>query len=491
MSRHGILRGPNFSVLKGTTTKDPIHILQAAMEDAREFKKEQWIVFQDMKRCFDSVNCTPDGMLSRGLRRLRVPEAFIRLCENIALSKVNKVITEYGATDEYHPECGLDQGGVECPLLWRVAYDALLCEIMDNCHGYVLKGPPNTPSVADLAFVDDTTWVSDTKEHMQDTLDVATSFFILNGVEINAKKTNVIALNASRNDDTPLMFGAPAEEIRPVDKNEAVRILGVWVTAAGTTAATQLLVKQEVDTVCNILKPKAITDKQTTYIINNVLIPRVLYRISVQILPATFLTRMTGKYMVLCKSKARMPSTTPNSVMHHRRIYAVKNLADAQAEEQISTLALRLNDKGFLGQICRARVLALQQRNKMDVVPTMAPGQVKRYKHSFVSNVCALMAERNYTFDVSLAPDFGLPHNALTTKEWFDGEIQNVWKALASCTVYYVDQLLTEDKDEMISWQDFRTRHGGPKRSPAWFNDLQNFFFPALIQTLFPPREQQ
>src|SRR6185503_15868219 len=120
------------------------------------------------------------------------------------------------------------------------------CEIMDDCHGYMLKGPPNTPSVADLAFVDDTTWVSDTKEHMQDTLDVATSFFILNGVEINAKKTNVIALNASRNDDTPLTFGTPAEEIRPVDKNEAVRILGVWVTAAGTTAATQLLVKQEV-----------------------------------------------------------------------------------------------------------------------------------------------------------------------------------------------------------------------------------------------------
>src|SRR5690606_87317 len=51
-SRHGILRGPNFSVLKGTTTKDPLHILQAAMEDAREFKKEQWVVFQDIRRCF-------------------------------------------------------------------------------------------------------------------------------------------------------------------------------------------------------------------------------------------------------------------------------------------------------------------------------------------------------------------------------------------------------------------------------------------------------
>ncbi|KAG0358381.1 hypothetical protein BGZ54_010443 [Gamsiella multidivaricata] len=34
LSRHSILRGPNFSALKGTTTKDPFHILQAAMDDA-------------------------------------------------------------------------------------------------------------------------------------------------------------------------------------------------------------------------------------------------------------------------------------------------------------------------------------------------------------------------------------------------------------------------------------------------------------------------
>lgn len=56
MKRHGILQGPRFPVLKGTTTKDPIHILKVAMEDSHEFKKEQWIVFQDMERCFDSAN---------------------------------------------------------------------------------------------------------------------------------------------------------------------------------------------------------------------------------------------------------------------------------------------------------------------------------------------------------------------------------------------------------------------------------------------------
>jgi hypothetical protein len=35
LSQRNILRGPNYSVLKGTTTKDPIHAINAVMEDAK------------------------------------------------------------------------------------------------------------------------------------------------------------------------------------------------------------------------------------------------------------------------------------------------------------------------------------------------------------------------------------------------------------------------------------------------------------------------
>lgn len=123
------------------------------MEDACEHKKELWIVFQDMKCCFDSVNCHPDGMLSQGLSRLRVPPSFTHLCENVALTKANRVITEYGLMDDYHPECGLDQGGVKCPLLWHVAYDPLLCEVMDHMDGYSIQGPIGPIKVNNLVFI--------------------------------------------------------------------------------------------------------------------------------------------------------------------------------------------------------------------------------------------------------------------------------------------------------------------------------------------------
>ncbi|KAG0271312.1 hypothetical protein BGZ96_005891, partial [Linnemannia gamsii] len=128
LSRHSIFRGPNFSVLKGTMTKDPIHILNSILEDAREYKKEVWVLLQDMKRCFDSVSCQRGGMLELGLRHLKIPDEFIDLCLYVGTNKTNRIITAYGLTDKYTPLCGLDQGGVESPLLWRIAYEVLLAQ---------------------------------------------------------------------------------------------------------------------------------------------------------------------------------------------------------------------------------------------------------------------------------------------------------------------------------------------------------------------------
>ncbi|GJJ69416.1 hypothetical protein EMPS_01762 [Entomortierella parvispora] len=490
MTTHGILRGPNFSVLKGTTTKDPIHVLQALMEDARESGREQWIVFQDMRRCFDSVNCGKDGMLSRALARLKVPEQFIRLCETISETKVNKVITDFGTTNEFQPSCGLDQGGVECPLLWRIAYDPLLCEVMDNCQGYQIRGPKGTPVVADIAFVDDTTWIAEGKKAMEHTLEVASEFFDLNGIEINGKKTEVIAINNKRTrEDSMLQFGTPKEDIYPVKKKEAVRMLGVWVNAAGSPKPTMDLIENETDTICNILRRKAITDRQAVYIINSVLVNRIIYRTSAQIIPKTMLKRLTGKYMSLCKTKARLPSTTPNSIMEHHRFYAVKRLEDAQAEEQITGLWLRLNDTGLVGKIGRARLIQLQQQLQMEVSPTSDPERVKGTRHNFISSVCELMAERDIQFEVQVAEDFELAADAGTILEWFEGAIdEEIIKECHDLGIYFIEQVLSVNRTELISWTQLRRMVGSrraSKDSPEWFLRLQNFCATDRFTTAF------
>jgi len=162
--------------------------------------------------------------------------------------------------------------------------------------------------------------------------------------------------------------------------------------------------------------------------------------------------------------------------MHHHRFYAVKNLEDAQAEEQISTLFLRLNDKGLMGRICRARIIALQKSSDMGTLPTKDPGSVRRFKHNFASGVCELMAERNIKFDLQLANDFGLPNNTTTIEQAFGEELDDgTKKELGKRGIYFVDQLMTHDTS-LKSWKEVRVKRKDPKQSPAWFNNLQNVF---------------
>ena len=66
LEQHNVLQGPNYASLPGESTTEPIAIINAVMEDARENKKPFWIAAQDMAKTFDSVGMTP---LDKAMRR--------------------------------------------------------------------------------------------------------------------------------------------------------------------------------------------------------------------------------------------------------------------------------------------------------------------------------------------------------------------------------------------------------------------------------------
>ncbi|KAG9306139.1 hypothetical protein G9A89_016043 [Geosiphon pyriformis] len=54
-STFDVLRGDNFSVLKGTTTQSLIFAVGSVVKDALEKNRELWLVLQDMRKAYDSV----------------------------------------------------------------------------------------------------------------------------------------------------------------------------------------------------------------------------------------------------------------------------------------------------------------------------------------------------------------------------------------------------------------------------------------------------
>ena len=109
-----ILEGPNFAGLPGNSTESLVHILNMLIENAKEEKKEMWILFQDMKKAFDSVSLES---LEIALRRLKILEKIVKYIINLSHERQLKIITAYWLTEEIKAGDGIDQGEVISPLL--------------------------------------------------------------------------------------------------------------------------------------------------------------------------------------------------------------------------------------------------------------------------------------------------------------------------------------------------------------------------------------
>src|SRR5437868_7456118 len=124
--KHKVLEGPNYAGLSGDSTSSPIHIMNNLLEDARQKDKEVWILFQDMKKAFDSVSLK---MMEKALKRIKIPDMITKFLINLYNKRKIKVITEYGLTKEFEAGDGLDQGEVISLLMWRIFYNPLLCTV--------------------------------------------------------------------------------------------------------------------------------------------------------------------------------------------------------------------------------------------------------------------------------------------------------------------------------------------------------------------------
>ena len=84
------------------------------MEHTREYNQDLWLVFQDMRKAYDSVGWTPIKM---ALQRIKMDNKFIQLLSKIHNERQNNIITEFGPSPTYEVEDGLDQGETYSPIL--------------------------------------------------------------------------------------------------------------------------------------------------------------------------------------------------------------------------------------------------------------------------------------------------------------------------------------------------------------------------------------
>jgi hypothetical protein len=282
-----------------------------------------------MSKAYDSVNI---ALLEKALHRIKLPPSIVLTIINLLSLHTNQVITNFGLTPTYPVEDGIDQGETITPLLWRIYYDPLIHYIHTKFKGYTiattkitslfpLKHKKIQANTSILAYMDDTLWIADSQQQLQNILNTASTFYQMANIKVNPNKSTLI----SNTKLTPT-FNFMDTTIQTQTPDTPLKFLGCWYTATNKQSIISKIIIQETTGLTNIIQTKQITDKQTSYVINNVIIPIFEYRIHNIVLSHNTCNKILSRYLTVAKHKSKLPVTTPNSTMLNHNIYRIKNI---------------------------------------------------------------------------------------------------------------------------------------------------------------------
>lgn len=125
---------------------------------------------------------------------------------------------------------------------------------------------------------------------------MAMQFFQLNAIDINPAKSELLVINSGDDGSTAPNVSLAGSLVQSLPPATAAHMLGVWFSADFSNKHTHEIVHTEVASICKMIGHKSVTDVQAVYIINNVLIPIVLYHLTCTVLSASELKSLVGKY---------------------------------------------------------------------------------------------------------------------------------------------------------------------------------------------------
>jgi len=480
-----ILQGPNFAGLPENSTEEPIHILNSFLEEAHEKKKEMWLLFQDMKKAFDSVSLV---MLEKSMRRIRLPGTVINFVINLFSKRRMQVITDYGLTEEFVAEDGIDQGEVISPLVWRIFYDPLLVRVQkDNSLGYTAEVNSFKTNIdrerelnmrqAVLAYADDTTWIACSKKQLERTINIAEQFFQINDIEINGSKSKLVIINSKLPKEESCVFFCKTK-LFAEPKLYDVKFLGIYLHTSKDLAKIKRKVKKIVGLFTHVLEKKKVTASQLSYINNQVLLPKLEYILQATALSEKDLENIHQPIIRLCKKKLGIAQTAPNDIIFHGGILGFKSLASSLLAKQATSLLKRLNSNEGLESLAELRIKqgAIKAGILQDVrsVPFDA-WHATLWKGNLSCNVIEKCKLINLKFETQSIQNEVCNKEVAIVSFLDERAIKNSMNTRVSLELVSLNQLIDPTGTSLMSWQQVRGIRERSMRgkTPDWFSRIE------------------
>jgi hypothetical protein len=262
--------------------------------------------------------------------------------------------------------------------------------------------------------------------------------------------------------------------------NTPLKFLGCWYTATNTQSIISKIIVQETLGLTNIIQTKQITDKQTSYVINNVIIPIFEYRIHNIVISHNTCNKILSKYLTVAKHKSKLPVSAPNSTMLNHNIYGIKNVWDIQLQHHISNFLLRLNKTDLLGVTTQIRLQQLQNNlwSTTNILQHPNPLIDGANKHTTTFQIIQLLRHMQFTITAYSIQPYTLtyPYTPIETLLHTHPDYNNFKKQLRNKYILYLEQLTSFDNSTLLDWTHISPKLGQipTGRKPKWFTILEN-----------------
>jgi hypothetical protein len=520
LKTNNVLKGYQFAGLPLNSTFEPIRILNEVIQDSNENNKDMWMLSLDMSKAYDRVNIF---MLEKALQRIKLPHSFINLIKELFLERKNQIFTPGGLTAPYDVKVGIDQGEIISPLLWCIYYDPLLCEIQNKELGYKLS----TKKILNLyenieqeykilfpcmAYMDDTNLFSNNQQELEEILQIADDFYNLNDIQINKDKSELLLRKSNHSfnysEKIKIKFGHQFVNITPTPKNSSIRVLGVWFNAFNKR---DFIIKQAQDEIRNlsnnILKTKVITDKQSSYIFNTLILPKIEYRTQTVIFSENECNQMMVPYRKRFKNKLKFASSAPNAILDNNLIYNIRSLWKNQIQAKITNFLIQINDYGILGHITQLRLIDIQKKLWLPESPlinfpftskTEFKKIHKKLDNNFILNNILLMKQEEITFfqntNMNIIKNGKVIGGNISILEiiGIKNYIANI-KDLRNNKLLYLEQLTNLSRTHLLTWWQCNQRkyilkksNGTSKRQPLVYDIIKEITTTSMSLKLKP-----
>ncbi|PKY56455.1 hypothetical protein RhiirA4_476768, partial [Rhizophagus irregularis] len=212
------------------------------------------------------------------------------------------------------------------------------------------------------AYMDDTVFLESSKSRMQKIVDIANDFYLINDIDINVKKSEMIIINPSvERHEQVIELGRDRSIVQAT--NDEIRYLGVWFSNKPSRRRWMQRLSTTVKSFCDTVRRKFVPAGQCIYLINRVLIPRLIYIAQIMTLSEHDWNQVFAPVMKLVKNWMKLPKNTPSSLLFHEGCLGMDHPWKIHCINIITDLTIRLNSDSYAAIATQIRLRDAQLKS--------------------------------------------------------------------------------------------------------------------------------